>query len=413
MEENLESRFQSIFNHVNEGILIANDKGQILLSNPKVMLMFGYEDNELKGKDVEILIPSKFRDHHVDHRETYMKHPVRRPMGRNMTLFGLRKDGSEFPLEISLSYYESSDGMFVIAFIIDITERFRQQEAIKQMNEELRLLNENLERKVNERTLVLKEALTSLEHSRDELGMALSKEKELNEMKSRFISMASHEFRTPLSTVLSSVSLISKYTENEDQDKRDKHILRIKSAVRNLTEILNDFLSLGKLEEGMVRANIISMNVREAVDEVITDMHILHKPGQRLIFDHRGKEEFPLDKQMFRNVMINLLANAIKFSPENEEIAVHSAVLENSLELSVEDHGIGISEQDQNHLFERFFRGENATNIQGTGLGLNIVLKYIELMNGSIQCESALDNGTKFLISIPRNELTPNHSKQL
>jgi PAS domain S-box-containing protein len=408
MEAKIESRFESIFNHVNEGILIANDRGLILLSNPKVLAMFGYTDEELRGQPVEMLVPMKYRDRHVDNRENYMKHPVRRPMGHNMTLFGQRKDASEFPLEISLSYYESGEGMFVIAFIIDITERFRQQEAIKSMNEELRQLNENLERKVNERTLVLKEALTSLEHSRDELGVALSKEKELNELKSRFISMASHEFRTPLSTVLSSVSLIAKYQETEDQDKRDKHISRIKSAVRNLTEILNDFLSLGKLEEGKVRINFVPTHVVDSLNEVISEMRILQKPEQSITYTHEGPEEFVLDKQMFRNVMINLIANAIKFSPESEDIAIHSSIMQEELEISVQDKGIGISKKDQEHLFERFFRGENAVNIQGTGLGLNIVMKYLELMNGNIICESELNKGTTFRISIPLNEVNTN-----
>ena len=408
MEAKIESRFESIFNHVNEGILIANDRGMILLSNPKVLSMFGFTEEELRGKPVEVLVPTKYRERHVDNRETYMKHPIRRPMGYNMTLFGQRKDGSQFPLEISLSYYESGEGMFVIAFIIDITERFRQQEAIKSMNEELKQLNESLERKVNERTLVLKEALTSLEHSRDELGVALSKEKELNELKSRFISMASHEFRTPLSTVLSSVSLIGKYQETEEQEKRDKHISRIKSAVRNLTEILNDFLSLGKLEEGKVRANFVQCSITESMNEVISEMHILQKPEQTLSYQHAGPEQFVLDRQMFRNVMINLLANAIKFSPENEEITVRSSVQKDILHITVKDRGIGISVKDQEHLFERFFRGENAVNIQGTGLGLNIVLKYLELMNGNIICESELNKGTTFHISIPLNEVNTN-----
>ncbi|HEY8404958.1 MAG TPA: PAS domain-containing sensor histidine kinase [Flavobacteriales bacterium] len=405
-KNSMEGRFETIFSHVNEGILIANAQGEILVVNPKVEMLFGYNDQELKGKKVEQLIPTRFREKHVGYRERYTEAPVKRPMGKNLTLFASRKDGSEFPVEISLSYYTAEDGVYVIAFIIDITERFEQQEKIKKINQELTQLNETLERKVYERTLVLKEALSSLEESRNELSRALDKEKELNEMKSRFISMASHEFRTPLSSVLSSVSLIAKYNKEEDQEKREKHIHRIKKAVHNLTEILNDFLSIGKLEEGRVKANLIEHDICEIVQDVVAEMNGLVRAGQVIEVNHTGACAFVLDGQMFRNILINLLANAIKFSPENTTIHLNTKLDEQGLHLEVIDHGLGISEEDQKHLFTRFFRGKNVTNIEGTGLGLNIVAKYLELLNGTIQCKSQLDKGTTFTIFIPyQNQL--------
>ncbi len=397
----MEGRFETIFNHVNEGILIANSNGEIVVVNPKLETLFGYEGKELQGKKVEELIPNRFHERHVGHREKYTKAPVKRSMGKNLTLFASRKDGSEFPVEISLSYYNATDGVYVIAFIIDITERFEQQEKIKKINLELTQLNETLERKVHERTLVLKEALNSLEQSRNELSQALDKEKELNEMKSRFISMASHEFRTPLSSILSSVSLIGKYEKEEDQEKREKHVNRIKKAVHNLTEILNDFLSIGKLEEGLVRANFSEHNVCESLNDIISEMQAITRTGQEIHYTHTGNCTFNLDPQMFRNVMINLTANAIKFSPEESVITVLTSIDEKGLNISVSDQGIGISEEDQKHLFERFFRGKNVTNIEGTGLGLNIVTKYLELMEGTIDCKSELDKGTTFSIFIP------------
>jgi PAS domain S-box-containing protein len=402
----MEGRFETIFNHVNEGILIANAQGEIVVVNPKLEALFGYEGQELKGKKVEQLIPNRFRDKHVGYREHYTEAPLKRPMGKNLTLFATRKDGSEFPVEISLSYYKSEDSVYVIAFIIDITERFEQQEKIKGINQELTQLNETLERKVHERTLVLKEALSSLEESRNELSRALDKEKELNEMKSRFISMASHEFRTPLSSVLSSVSLIGKYEKEEEQEKREKHIHRIKKAVHNLTEILNDFLSIGKLEEGRVKANLVEHNICEIVHDVVAEMNGLVRPGQVIEHTHSGGCTFVIDAQMFRNILINLLANAIKFSLEDTVIHLNIQLDERGLQLEVSDQGLGISEEDQKHLFTRFFRGKNATNIEGTGLGLNIVTRYLELLNGSIRCKSQLDNGTTFTIFIPyQNQL--------
>jgi PAS domain S-box-containing protein len=396
-----ESSFESVFNHVTEGILIANSKGEIILSNPKCVQLFGYETDELKGLKVEVLVPNEIKERHTDYRNAYMRNPMKRPMGKTMILRGQRKDGSLFPVEISLSYYETEEGLYVIAFIIDITDRHEQQEKIRKINNELRLLNETLEKKVTERTLVLKEALTELERSRDELTNSLEKEKELNEMKSRFISMASHEFRTPLSTILSSVSLISKYIESAQPDKSEKHVQRIKGAVTGLTEILNDFLSLGKLEEGKVRANYQQIPIKSVIEDVISELQAITKSDQEIVLDFAGQEEYYIDKQMFRNILINLIANALKFSSENTVVEVTCHANENELMVRVKDQGIGIPEADQEHLFERFYRGQNVSNIQGTGLGLNIVLKYLEMLNGKIDFVSEENQGTTFTLVFP------------
>lgn len=393
--------FETIFNHVNEGVLIVNSDGVIRLCNPKVGDMFGYGEGELYNQKVEALIPGALAERHEKYRQAYVKNPVKRPMGRNMSLHGRRKDGVEFPIEISLSYYQTNDALFVIAFIIDISDRFDQQARIQRMNGELKSLNESLENKVAERTLVLKEALHELEVSRDELSQALEKEKGLNELKSRFISTASHEFRTPLSTILSSVSLIQKYTTTEDQDKREKHILKIKNAVSGLTEILNDFLSLGKLEEGRMSAKLAPHDIYVLIKEVVSDINSIVRSGQSITYNS-GSFELMIDRQLLRNVMFNLLSNAIKFSPEGAEIDVRVEVKDDEVEIAVKDQGIGISEADMKNLFERFFRGANAVAIPGTGLGLNIVTKYLELMQGTIRCTSRLDEGTTFYITLPK-----------
>lgn len=398
--------FETIFNHVNEGVLIVDSEGVIRLCNPKVGEMFGYEDGDLNHQKVEVLIPDALTGRHEKYRQAYTKHPVKRPMGRNMLLHGKRKNGSEFPIEISLSYYQTNDSIFVIAFIIDITDRSDQQARIERMNGELKSLNESLEKKVAERTLVLKEALHELEVSRDELSQALENEKGLNELKSRFVSTASHEFRTPLSTILSSVSLIQKYTEREDQERREKHILKIKNAVSGLTEILNDFLSLGKLEEGKMSAKLAQHDIFHLIREVVSDINSIVRSGQSISYNS-GSCELMIDRQLLRNVMFNLLSNAIKFSPEGADIDVKIEAGEEEVVIAVRDQGIGISEADMKNLFERFFRGANAVAIPGTGLGLNIVTKYLELMNGTIRCSSRLDEGTTFYITLPKFKLNP------
>jgi PAS domain S-box-containing protein len=400
------SRFETIFNHVNEGILIADSTGIIILANPKCHSMFGYASDQLEGVSIEDLIPSEFREKHVKYRSGYMEHPVKRSMGSNLSLYAVKLNTERFPVEVSLSYYQSDQGMYVIAFIIDISERFEQQERIVRINDELKSLNESLERKVGERTLVLKEALTQLEKSRDELKGALEKEKELNELKSGFISMASHEFRTPLSTILSSASLIQKYPLTEEQDKREKHIQRIKNAVTGLTEILNDFLSIGKLEEGKLNVYLVELDCCQLVEEVISEMQPICKPGQEFVYTHEGPCLLNTDKQIFRNVLINLFSNAIKFSPESSFVNVHSKWMDDEFVLSIKDCGIGISDEDQRHLFERFYRSKSVQHIQGTGLGLNIVARYMDLMNGRIECESQLNKGTSFFLHFPQSKDT-------
>lgn len=403
MESFIESdiSFETIFNHVNEGVLIVNSSGQILLTNPKLGEMFEYDAKELKGQIIEALIPSVISLKLEEYRQNYRKNSVRRPMGKKMTLHGKRKSGVEFPIEISLSYYNSNNAVFVIAFVIDISDRADQQARIHSMNGELKSLNESLEKKVAERTLVLKEALHDLEVSRDDLSQALENEKGLNELKSRFISTASHEFRTPLSTILSSVSLIQKYVGADDQERREKHILKIKNAVSGLTEILNDFLSLGKLEEGKMAAKPALHDVFALVKDVVSDVNSIVRSGQSITYNE-GAYPTMIDKQLLRNVMFNLLSNAIKFSPEGAVIDVNIDFSETEIIIAVKDQGIGISAVDRVNLFGRFFRGENAIGIPGTGLGLNIVTKYLELMNGTITCTSELNKGSAFFISLPK-----------
>jgi signal transduction histidine kinase len=210
--------------------------------------------------------------------------------------------------------------------------------------------------------------------------------------------MASHEFRTPLSTILSSVSLIGKYTEAVEQDKRDKHILRIKSAVNNLTDILNEFLSLGKIEEGKIQVHLSIFNIKEQVRLIISEIGPILKKGQYINYNHEGLTQVNLDTSLLRNILINLISNAIKFSPEGANIWVDSRCTESEITLTIKDEGLGIPEEDRKHLFERFFRGKNVVNIQGTGLGLHIVSKYVELMGGKIEVESQLEKGTMFTI---------------
>ncbi len=401
----------SLFENATEGILLTDKEGKIVLMNPAAENMFGYKALELTGNTVDVLLPGQFRHVHTGMREKFYHEPSNRPMGIGRELFAKRKDEKEFPVEISLSHYQEGNQMYVIAFIVDITNRkeaerrlIQQKKELERVTEQIRKLNTELEIKVEERTEILKEALQKLERSQKELSAALDKEKELNEIKSRFVSMASHEFRTPLSTVLSSASLLSKYTTTEEQEKRNRHIEKIRSSVKHLNDILEDFLSLGKLDEGKVDVHYVDFDLKELIDDTVDEMGGLLKNDQHILIEHEGLNEVHTDKKLLKNIIINLVSNAIKFSDEGNTINVKSTVSDGKATVSVVDEGLGISKEDQEHLFSTFFRGKNVTNIQGTGMGLHIVKRYIDLLDGDITLQSQLNKGTTVIFTIPINQ---------
>jgi PAS domain S-box-containing protein len=385
----------ALFLYATEGILVVDGTGDIVRINPSAEKLFGYEKGELLGKKIEILIPKTLEAKHTQHRDGYSGNPHARAMGGNRDLYGLNKDGTEFPVEISLSPYSNEGGRFVIAFIIDITIRKHAELKLKSYSAEL-------EKQVKNRTLILEEAIDELEKTKEDLFHSLAKERELGELKSRFVSMASHEFRTPLTTILSSLSLVTKYSENNDIENQTKHVNKIKASIGNLTDILNDFLSVSKFEEGKVENNPALINLKAFITDVAGELSGMAKRGQLLQNNYVGADEVTLDCKLLKHVLFNLISNAIKFSPENKAVEINTTVLDNSITISVKDSGIGISADDQQHLFERFFRGHNATHIQGTGLGLNIVANYVDLMGGTIGFDSIENNGTTFTITIPR-----------
>lgn len=384
--------FEAIFRYATMGIVVTDAGGIITNINSFALAEFGYDREELIGKKIETLIPPRFHHSHVHQREKYTKKPQNRSMGAGLNLFAVRKDGTEFPVEVSLGNYENGGNKYSIAFLTNISIR-------KKAEEEIENLNNRLEITVEERTKKLTDTMHELERSKEELAISLEKEKELGELKSRFVSMASHEFRTPLSTVLSSAYLIEKYTSAEDQPKRDKHIERIISSVNMLTDILNDFLSVGKIEEGKIQVRFVSFNIEDHVLSVLEEIKNTLKEGQEVIYHHHGDRDVFLDPSLLKHIFMNLVSNASKFSPQNSSIKIETEVTGDRIIISVRDSGIGISPEDQKHLAERFFRATNASNIQGTGLGLHIVSKYAELMNGTVECSSKLNSGTQFTIS--------------
>lgn len=654
-------RLNAIFQNAREGMVMTDQAGTILMVNDHTESLFGFTATELVGKKVEVLIPDSIKEKHISLRTRFMHEPSDRAMGEYLELTAQRKDGSTFPVEISLGTFKIKDEDFAIAFVVDITKRketetnLRREKTFKQLYfdlapiislaldqqgrvqslnkygckvlgfaeseilgkkwfdlalppeeksdvhdvfrqmmsgikigthenniktrdgktllikwkneiikddtdnpigtlsagedvteirkqeqtiirnlEKIKALNENLEERVKDRTATLAATLEELEAANNELqaeitqrkrmegkledsqklyhimahnfpngligilnrdlryilvdgseleslGLShdslmgqrifddlypivsasseefllrafqgesldfevtlrdipyritavplpnsqdeidqimvvvrnmsdikkveedlrrnLEKERELSELKSRFVTMASHEFRTPLSTILSSVFLLEKYQGEELNEKKAKHLNRIRQTIYNLTEILNDFLSLGKLEEGKMRLKLEEFNLADFVNHLLGEMSEVKKPGQQLLYKHNGESMVNLDKMVFRNIVINLVYNAIKYSPAHKRIEIETDLSGSLFLLSVRDEGIGIPDEAQPHIFKRFYRASNAGDVQGTGLGLHLVKKYSELMDGHIEFESKEGVGTLFKIT--------------
>ncbi len=497
--------YKILFESIEEGFIIVDQSGEILLANPRTCELFGYEPGSIIGVKVDDLIPEKLRANHKKIRHDFHQSPKKRSMGAGMNLQACRKDGSTFYVEISLNHITVKDITYVSALITDISERVKNEKEIKELNSDLEekvkqrtkevresqelysaiarnfpngtinvfdrdlnyvfvegkelfqlgitsenLIGTNYLEKISEeirpkikkallsvfkgeaqdfeidfkgqnyrinavplsfeseqidRILVVEKNITAQKQIIIQQNEALEKERRLNEMKSRFVSMASHEFRTPLSTVLSSTSLIEKYIERGIYEKTTKHTERIKNSVHGLTEILNDFLSVDKLETQITPVRIVSFNYEQLSLDMLEEMDTIKKNGQVITRELIGDNfNITTDPNIIKNILYNLISNAIKYSGEDKPILYRSEIADNKLLILVRDKGIGIPKQDQAQLFSRFFRAQNVTNIEGTGLGLNIVQKYLEMLNGTLTFESEENEETSFYITIPINQ---------
>lgn len=502
--------YEILFEVIHEGLILVDSKGTIVKSNGPGDRMFGYEDGGLIGKSIEVLVPTNARKHHVKQRDDYNAAPTARPMGADLKLDGIKKDGTEFPVQVSLNPFKTKKGdTFTVALVSDVTERRESEIKLQKLRESLeqkvkirtkefreseRLyksisrnfpsgiisifdssykyqfaegkglyelgiessdligidylerIDESARKKVKteldqvfqgvskdfeievgthtysinavplssengkvDKILVVEQNITKQKEVSKKLEDTLNKERELTEMKSRFVSMASHEFRTPLTTINSSASLILRHLEKESLNQIPKHVDRIKNSVHNLTSILNDFLSFEKLESGRVMANFLENNVPVILFETFDEMTDNIKGNQRIRYEGPQELKIQTDGLMLKNIMLNLLSNAVKYSHDGGEIIVSLEDLENEIKIMIKDFGVGIPANDQKNLFTRFYRAGNVTNIEGTGLGLNIVLRYLDLLNGDISFQSTEGEGTSFYITLPKgNEVVHN-----
>ena len=394
-----------------EPALLLNEVGIILQSNASLNQLFGYTPEALKGQPFDCLCSGTTATQNV---------PLDwdTPSQKIHEWLFYDKHGSALALRCSWQTLPQTTNQLRLVLLIPCTEQpplqdyltkaatqlettlnYRErdlQQALERLQQhQLDLEQEILERQAMEQQLLAAQA---------KIQSALDHSQELSDLKTRFIATASHEFRTPLSSILSSAALIERYTTTEQQTKRLKHVNRIKSSVKNLTHILEDFLSLSSLEEGKLQHHQQSFSLEELSQSILGEVKVMAKAQQQFELIQQGEAVvLNTNLQALKNILLNLLSNAIKYSPDDAVIKIHSQIQEEQVIISIEDNGMGIPKDQQKHLFTRFFRADNATAIQGTGLGLYIVKKYLENLQGSIHFESVEGQGTIFTIQFPKN----------
>jgi len=408
MRKNDEVFYKICFDSLLEGLCITNEEGRIVIINSAFEEIFGYDEAELLGKKIERLIPESHRSLHIKHFQNYLKSPKKYKKGKGREFIGLHKNGRILDLEIGLNYFEYEGVFFAKALVSEIGTRKQKELRIKEKNR-------NLEFEVQERTSQLIRVVSKLESSNLKLKekikekiiaenrakIAFEKEKELNMMQKKFISMVSHEFKTPLSGMMTSASLIEKYNETQGNKKISNHAGTVKRLVIQMNSILDDFISLEKTESENYPLRLSKFKFCDLINKIVNDAQVILKEGQRI---EVTPCELPIevwqDKKVVEIIVNNILYNAIKYSPVHSVIKIK--IRRNDLlKISVEDPGIGIPKEAQQHIFDRFFRANNALTIQGTGIGLNTVKRYLEKLNGSIEIKSEENQGTKVILKLP------------
>ena len=394
--------FNISFGDVSVGIVILDAQQHIIETNESIVRMFGYKTKELHQLHLQVLFSDDYKIQLENQLKGFLNQGLQKQKERNLTIYGAHKSKSMFPVEVSLNIFKLCDKEYIMALVTDISARKEQEVKLSNLNAEF-------EQKILLRTKELNETISQLEHenmlrvdAEKDTNIAFRKERELNKLKTNFLSLVSHEFKTPLSGILTSTILLRKYNLAEQQEKRDKHIQTITDKVQYLNNILNDFLSLEKLETGNVNYNLSTFKLGKVMKEVVSNANILLKEGQTINYpDHIDEISLLQDEKIIELTLSNLIHNAIKYSSENSVIAIKVSQDLDITTLEIIDDGIGIPKIDQKNIFNRYFRAENALLTEGTGIGLNISKTHIENLGGSINFESEENKGTTFTISIP------------
>jgi PAS domain S-box-containing protein len=350
-----EERFRLVVESAPNAMVLINTEGKITLVNSQTEKLFGYTRNDLIGKEVELLIPARFRDHHPDFRKMFFTKPQTRSMGAGRDLFAMRKDGTEFPVEIGLNPIESPDGSMVLASIIDITER---------------------------------------------------KIQEANRLKSDFLANMSHELRTPLNAVLGFSELLIDKKVGELNDKQVEYLRDIHASGSHLLQLINDVLDIAKIESGKMQLSVESFAVSEVIEGLMNGLKPIADKKHVVILQELSPEikRITIDKNKFRQILYNLLSNAIKFNREGGTVTIKTSKHgSHSFLLTIRDTGIGIEEQNLKKLFIPFVQLDSGITRQheGSGLGLALTKNIVELHHGEISIQSKIGAGSTFSVILP------------
>lgn len=408
-EQDQRKVFKTLLGAVSEGVIIVDETQTIVEINTSAEIIFGYSREALIGQPLNTLIPQNYHANHGGHFNEFMAKHERRQMGKGRDIYGKRKDGSIFPVEAGLNPFEIYGKTYVMALIIDISDRKKQEQQILELNNKLEKKVEDRTRTLNQTVEELKLVNTELDtenkrriRAETETQIALQKEIELNELKTKFLSLVSHEFKTPLSGILTSTVLLGKYKLAEQQGKRDKHLNTITNKVHYLNNILNDFLSVERLETGKVNYTFKTFRLSKVLNEVIYNANMLLKDGQKINYpDNIDDMSLYQDEKILELSLSNVVHNAIKYSSEHTNVDIKIEQDDKITVFIIKDQGIGIPEVEQKNIFNRYFRAENVLNIQGTGIGLNIVKSHLEQLGGTIEFTSREQEGSIFKITLP------------